>query len=110
MDPVENPYAPTAGAQPPELTGRDEILTDAAIAIARIKRGRYERGMLLTGLRGVGKTVLLNRVKDIATAQHFIVDLIEAPEDKQFAPIVASSLRQALMKMSMAEKAKWCKS
>ena len=59
MDRVNNPYSPGAGTPPPELSGRDEILEDARVALARIKAGRSEQGLMLTGLRGVGKTVLL---------------------------------------------------
>lgn len=66
MDPVSNPYAPGAGQRPPELAGRDEQLEAFAVVLERIARGRPERSMVLTGLRGVGKTVLLNALRSAA--------------------------------------------
>lgn len=68
MDPHRNPYAPGAGFPPPELAGRDEIIERAAIAISRIRAGRASRSIILYGLRGVGKTVLLNKIRlDLAS-------------------------------------------
>ena len=66
MDPVSNPFAPGAGTQPPEMAGRDRILNDAKIALERVKVGRPARSQMLLGLRGVGKTVLLNRIDQMA--------------------------------------------
>ena len=63
MDPVRNPYAPGAGQRPPELAGRDAELTAFDVALERVERGRPERSLVLTGLRGVGKTVLLNALR-----------------------------------------------
>jgi Cdc6-like AAA superfamily ATPase len=63
MDPRLNPYAPGAGAPPPELAGRDSLIEQAAIALDRIRAGRYSKSLILVGLRGVGKTVLLNRIQ-----------------------------------------------
>ena len=63
MDPRRNPYAPGAGAPPPELAGRDEVIERAAIALDRIRDGRAARSFILYGLWGVGKTVLLNRIR-----------------------------------------------
>jgi Cdc6-like AAA superfamily ATPase len=63
MDSILNPYTPGAGTPPPELAGRDELLNKAAIALRRIAAHRFERSLILTGLRGVGKTVLLNRIR-----------------------------------------------
>ena len=68
MDPVENPFAPGAGTRPPQLAGRDDLLAEARIALARISRGRHARSMILIGLRGVGKTVLLDRMRREAEA------------------------------------------
>lgn len=106
MDPIRNPYAPGAGTPPPELAGRDSLVQDAAIALARLKQGRPERGLLLTGLRGVGKTVLLNKIRGLAEEQGYLVDLMEAPEDRPLARILIPSLRQTLLRLSSAEKAK----
>src|SRR5260221_6315432 len=66
VDPVRNPYAPGAGQRPPELAGRDGELAQFEIVLERVARGRPERSMVLTGLRGVGKTVLLNAFRSIA--------------------------------------------
>ncbi len=63
MDPIRNPYAPGAGARPPELAGRDDSLRAFDVVLARVAQGRPERSLVLTGLRGVGKTVLLNRLR-----------------------------------------------
>ncbi|MCU1535831.1 MAG: hypothetical protein JWP82_182, partial [Humibacillus sp.] len=66
MDPITNPYAPGAGQRPPELAGRDEQLRTFDVVLERISRGRSERSIVLTGLRGVGKTVLLNALRSSA--------------------------------------------
>lgn len=66
MDPVTNPFAPGAGSQPPELAGRDEILAKTKTTLARVQIGRPAKSFMLVGLRGVGKTVLLNKVEEIA--------------------------------------------
>jgi len=69
MDPRSNPYAPGAGSPPPELAGRDELLERASIALDRIRAGLAAKSLLLVGLRGVGKTVLLNRIRNDAEAK-----------------------------------------
>ncbi|MEJ0027410.1 MAG: ATP-binding protein [Rhizomicrobium sp.] len=106
MDRKKNPYAPGAGTPPPELTGRDKILDDVEVALARVIAGRPSQGMFLTGLRGVGKTVLLNEFLRIAQKEGYVVDFIEAPENRALAELLAPSLRQALLKISVLEKAK----
>lgn len=87
------------------MAGRDEILKACAVALARTARGAAPRGLLLTGLRGVGKTVLLNVIRDDAAAANFMVDLIEAPEGSPLAPLIIPSLRKTLLKMSVQAKA-----
>src|ERR1700722_10726406 len=62
MDPIKNPFSPDAGSPPPELVGRDPILEQARVLLARVKQKRSEKSMMPTGLRGVGKTVLLNEI------------------------------------------------
>jgi len=106
MDRKKNPYAPGAGTPPPELTGRDKILDDVEVALARVIAGRPSQGMFLTGLRGVGKTVLLNEFLQIAENEGYVADFIEAPENRALAELLAPSLRQALLKISVLEKAK----
>ncbi|MGH9596668.1 MAG: ATP-binding protein, partial [Edaphobacter sp.] len=78
MDPVQNPFAPGAGTQPPALAGREAILTDAVTALDRLKIGRPIRSQILVGLRGVGKTVLLNRIREIAEERGVEAILVEA--------------------------------
>ena len=106
MDPIHNPYSPGAGTPPPELAGRDEIRNQVHIAIERIRIGRSSKSLLMIGLRGVGKTVLLDRIRiDAEVAGHFTVR-IEAPEMRSLPGILAPQLRQALLKLSRIEKAK----
>src|SRR5438552_16518411 len=96
MDPIKNPFSPGAGAPPPELVGRDGILNEAAILLGRVKQKRPEKSMLLTGLRGVGKTVLLNEIERLAGTQDYRTISIEAHEDKPLGPLVAPHLRRLL--------------
>lgn len=96
MDPIKNPFSPGAGSPPPELVGRDPILEQARILLGRIKAKRSEKSMLLTGLRGVGKTVLLNEIERLAKAQGYRTLSIEAHENKQLGPLIVPSLRRLL--------------
>lgn len=99
MDPRLNPYAPGAGSPPPELAGRDELLERAAIALDRIRAGLAAKSLLLVGLRGVGKTVLLNRMRTDAEARGFTTLAIEAPEQRSLPALLAPPLRAALLKL-----------
>ena len=106
MDAVNNPYAPGAGSPPPELAGRDKLLSDVALAIARIRSGRAAKSLLMVGLRGVGKTVLLDHMRsDAETAGVFTVR-IEAPENRSLPAILAPQLRLVLHRLSRIENAK----
>ena len=106
MDPTKNPFAPGAGTQPPELAGREQILTDANVALARVKLGRPARGQLLLGLRGVGKTVLLNRIAELAGAAGYLTVVLEAPENRRLADMLVPPLRAILFKLSRGAAAK----
>ncbi|HEU4590823.1 MAG TPA: ATP-binding protein [Steroidobacteraceae bacterium] len=106
MDPVRNPFAPGAGTPPPELAGRDELRETIRIAIERTRLGLPTKSILMVGLRGVGKTVLLDRMRDDAEASGVQTIRVEAPESKSLPAILAPQLRQALLKMSRNEKAK----
>ncbi len=96
MDPIKNPFSPGAGSPPPELVGRDSILEQARILLGRIKAKRPEKSMLLTGLRGVGKTVLLNEIERMAKKQGFQTIAVEAHEDKPLGILLAPYLRTLL--------------
>lgn len=96
MNPLTNPFSPGAGNQPPELAGRGELLRKVEVLLARVKAGRSEQSMLMVGLRGVGKTVLLNRVREMAEAQGYQALLIEAHESKPLPLLLLPPLRQVL--------------
>lgn len=106
MDPTTNPFSPGAGTQPPELAGRDQIIESARVAIRRVKNGRSAKSQMLLGLRGVGKTVLLNRIAEIATSDGFRTIMLEAPEDRSLVEMLVPPLRQLLFKLSRVEKVK----
>jgi hypothetical protein len=106
MDPRRNPYAPGAGTPPPELAGRDELIERAAIALDRIRAGRAARSLILHGLRGVGKTVLLNRVETEAEARGFVNLKIEAPEDRSLPALLIPVLRVALLRLDRGQRAR----
>ena len=106
MDPIRNPYAPGAGSPPPALAGRDDLRNEVEIALARIRLGRAAKSVILTGLRGVGKTVLLDKLKDDAERKGIHTLRIEAPEDRSLPGILAPQLRQALLRLSRTERAK----
>jgi AAA ATPase domain len=96
MDPLSNPFSPGAGAPPPALVGRAPILEEARILLGRIRRKRPEKSMLLTGLRGVGKTVLLNEIDRLARDEGYRTIAIEASEDKPLGLLIAPYLRRLL--------------
>lgn len=96
MDVIDNPFSPSAGSQPPELVGRGAILEQARILLGRVKQGRCEKSMLLTGLRGVGKTVLLNEIERLAKKDGYHTALIEAHESKSLGPLIVPHLRTLL--------------
>jgi len=104
MDPVTNPFAPGAGSPPPELAGREELREAARIALARIRRGLPSKSMLMVGLRGVGKTVLLDRMRTEAEHQGIYTVRVEAPENRSLPAILAPELRIALLRLSKAER------
>jgi hypothetical protein len=106
MDPVTNPYAPGAGTPPPELAGRDDLRETIRIALERVRLGRPTKSMLIVGLRGVGKTVLLDRMRLDAEAAGIQTVQLEAPEGRSLPAMLAPQLRQALLRLSRHEKAK----
>lgn len=106
MDPVTNPFAPGAGTPPPELAGRDDLRETVRIAAERVRRGLAAKSILMVGLRGVGKTVLLDRMRDDMEATGIQTLRIEAPEDRSLPALLAPQLRQALLRLSRNEQAK----
>lgn len=96
MDRIRNPFSPGAGSPPPELAGREAVLDQARVLFGRALAGRPEKSMLLTGLRGVGKTVLLNEIERIAQVAGYRTLVVEAHEGKLLAPLLAPQLRRLL--------------
>jgi GTPase SAR1 family protein len=105
MNQLDNPFSPGAGNQPPELAGRSDLLRQVEILLARIKAGRSEQSMLMVGLRGVGKTVLLNKVRETAQAQGYQALLIEAHENKALPLLLLPHLRQTLFALDRMQNA-----
>ncbi|OIO09363.1 MAG: AAA family ATPase [Elusimicrobia bacterium CG1_02_63_36] len=103
MDPLRNPFSPGAGNPPPELAGRDELLEQARITLGRVIRGRYEQSLMLVGLRGVGKTVLLNRIREIAEGMKYQIAMIEATESRSLPALLIPTLRAVLIKLDRME-------
>lgn len=102
MDPHTNPFTPSAGAQPPELAGRGPILAEAELLLARLASGRPHPSMILTGLRGVGKTVLLRTVEQVARARGTIPIRIETTEEGNLPELLALRLRPVLLELDRA--------
>lgn len=96
MDPIKNPFSPGAGSPPPELVGRDPALEQARVLLGRVMKKRPEKSMLLTGLRGVGKTVLLNEMERLAKKNGYRTIFIEAHENKALGPLLVPYLRTLL--------------
>ena len=99
MDPIRNPYAPGAGQRPPELAGRDEQLDAFEVVLERVRRGRPERSIVLTGLRGVGKTVLLNALRSAAVRAKWGTGKLEARPDQSLRRPLSSALHQAVREL-----------
>ncbi|RQS65715.1 ATP-binding protein [Burkholderia sp. Bp8963] len=106
MDPIINPYAPGAGSPPPELAGRDDIREQVRVCIERLRRGRSAKSVLLIGLRGVGKTVLLDRMRLDAEHNGAHTVRIEAPESRSLPSMLAPQLRLALLRLNRIEAAR----
>jgi AAA ATPase domain len=105
VDPVRNPYAPGAGQRPPELAGRDKEITQFGVVLDRVARGRPERSIVLTGLRGVGKTVLLNSFRSMAIQRLWGTGKIEARPDQSIRRPVAGALHMAVRELAPRHRA-----
>ncbi|MEM1289710.1 MAG: ATP-binding protein [Pseudomonadota bacterium] len=106
MDPFRNPFAPGAGSRPPELAGRDDVLSQAKLACGRAVKGRHARSLMLLGLRGTGKTVLLNEISRIGNKTGMLTSKIEAPEDSDLAKLLAPEMRKVMRSLSSVSAAK----
>ena len=106
MDPYRNPFAPGAGSRPPELAGRDAILEAARIACGRAIKGKSARSMMLLGLRGTGKTVLLNEIGRNAELEGLLVSRVESPEGESLARLLFPEMRKVTRSLSGIEAAK----
>ncbi|WP_073460338.1 ATP-binding protein [Pseudonocardia thermophila] len=101
MDPVRNPFAPGAGQRPPELAGRDKELDAFDIVLERVARGRPERSLVLTGLRGVGKTVLLGEMRSMAQQVGWGTGKIEARPDADLRRPMSAALHRAIRDLAV---------
>jgi hypothetical protein len=99
MDPIKNPFSPGAGSPPPELVGREDIIEQARVLFGRVRQRRSEKSILLTGLRGVGKTVLLNEMERMAAGDAYRTVSVEAHEGKALAALLAPPLRKVLYEL-----------
>jgi hypothetical protein len=106
MDPFNNPFAPGAGSRPPELAGRAKLVEDATIACRRSIASKHARGMMLLGLRGTGKTVLLNEIEEIGRSAGFLTAKIEAPEGGALAKLLMPQMTKVMRSLSGVERAK----
>lgn len=106
MDPICNPYAPGAGSRPPELSGREDLINQVRIALERTRAGRSTKSILMVGLRGAGKTVLLDQFRDDAEANGIHTIRAEAPENKSLPALLAPQLRKELMRLSRTDQAR----
>ncbi len=104
MDPIRNPYAPGAGQRPPELAGRDEQLRAFDVVLERVVKGRPERSLVLTGLRGVGKTVLLNALRSAAVRRRWGTGKLEARPDQGLRRPLSSALHQAVRELGHTDQ------
>ena len=106
MDPIKNPYTPGAGTPPSELAGRDELREKVRVCIERLRIGNTAKSVLMVGLRGVGKTVLLDQMRTDAEASGIHTIRVEAPENRSLPALLAPALRVALLRLSQIEAAK----
>lgn len=106
MDAVRNPYAPGAGSPPPELAGRKDVIESARVSLRRLTINRPSQSPILVGLRGVGKTVLLVRIRQLAQTEHITTIYAEAHEGKTLPELLIPGIRQALFSLSVMENAK----
>lgn len=103
MNPIRNPYSPGAGSPPPALVGRDAELEIIRVAIERLRLGRSAKSVILTGLRGVGKTVLLQEFRRLGEQREWVCQPLEASEGMRLPQAVAELVRKVLLRLSPAQ-------
>ncbi len=106
MDPILNPYSPGAGMPPPELAGREDLLERVRITLERVRTRRPAKSILVVGLRGVGKTVLLLESSDYAESRGMLVTRVEAPESRSLPALLTPGLRTAMIKLARRSRAR----
>jgi hypothetical protein len=104
VDHIDNPFAPGAGAQPPELAGRRGLVDETAVALERVRLRRPARSQIFVGLRGVGKTVLLNRIREIAEQKQFETLILEIHEDVTLPALLVPPLRKILLRLDFGKQ------
>lgn len=104
VDPVRNPYSPGAGTRPPALVGRDREIETMDVALQRLRLGRDGRSQMLTGLRGVGKTVMLNEFEQLAGGRGYFHEHVEVADDGDLAPRLAAAFRRILLAMDARKR------
>jgi len=105
MDASRNPFNPGAGVSPPELAGRAEVMQQAIVALERTKRGRHAKSLLVLGLRGVGKTVLLNEIAKEAGQRDYLTEMIEAEDSGDLRQMLMYSVRRVLLALDSGKQA-----
>lgn len=105
MDPIDNPYTPNAGSRPPELSGRDGELEQFRVLVGRLARGASDQSMIIRGLRGMGKTVLLNAFEDQAQSAGFRTFYHELTPDADLIEAIARDVQSALTQLKLSAKA-----
>ncbi len=106
MDPVVNPFSPGAGTPPPELAGRDAIFEEARILLARVRARRAVQSFIMTGLRGVGKTVVLSEIKRMAYNAGVMPVAVEAAEEKTLGALLVAPLKKVLFEFDRMQVTK----
>jgi AAA ATPase domain len=105
MDPIDNPYTPNAGSRPQALAGRDQELEQFRVLVGRLKRGATEQSMIIRGLRGVGKTVLLNAFEDRAESEGFLTYYHEMTPDSSLVGEIARDAQAAMARLKLSARA-----
>jgi ATPase len=105
MDEYRNPFNPGAGVRPPELAGRADVLQQAITALERVKRGRHAKSLMILGLRGVGKTVLLNQIAQEAESKGYLAETVEARDGEDLRQMLQQVMRRVLLKLDRGEQA-----